>query len=84
MCKHMHPPTWPGRPAAVRGTLPYAAYMLLLMTRMTLVVVPAGKNVKIMNKEGISEATYADRGIFIRSGIVVLDKGTAVPDGTVI
>lgn len=34
--------------------------------------------------QGVTEATHADKGIYIRSGIVVIQNGTTVPDGTVI
>jgi len=43
-----------------------------------------GKNVQIINKEGISEATRESEGIYIRSGIVVIDKNTVIADGTII
>ncbi|MEW5310284.1 MAG: hypothetical protein WDW38_002096 [Sanguina aurantia] len=43
-----------------------------------------GKNVKIINKDGVSEFTDEKRGIYIRSGIVVINKGTTIPDNTVI
>lgn len=43
-----------------------------------------GKNVKIINKDGVSEATYPEKGIYIRSGIVVIQNGATVPDGTTI
>ena len=43
-----------------------------------------GKNVKIINKEGVSEATREAEGIYIRSGIVVINKGTIIKDNTVI
>ena len=43
-----------------------------------------GKNVKIINKDGVSEATREAEGIYIRSGIVVINKGTTIKDNTVI
>ncbi|KAG2439909.1 hypothetical protein HYH02_010538 [Chlamydomonas schloesseri] len=43
-----------------------------------------GKNVKIVNKEGVTEGTREAEGIYIRSGIVVIDKGALVPDNTTI
>jgi len=43
-----------------------------------------GKNVKIINKEGVSEATREAEGVYIRSGIVVINKGTTIKDNTVI
>jgi hypothetical protein len=32
----------------------------------------------------VQEATYADKGVYIRSGIVVIQNGASVPDNTVI
>lgn len=43
-----------------------------------------GKNVKIINKEGINERMDDNTGIYIRSGIVVISNGATVPDNTVI
>jgi glucose-1-phosphate adenylyltransferase len=43
-----------------------------------------GKNVMIVNKEGIEEASREELGFYIRSGIVVVIKNAAIPDGTVI
>ena len=43
-----------------------------------------GKNCKIINKEGTAEYTSEASGIFIRSGIVVVAKGTTLKDNTVI
>ncbi|KAF5833992.1 nucleotide-diphospho-sugar transferase [Dunaliella salina] len=43
-----------------------------------------GKNVKIINKEGVEEMSDEKRGIYIRSGIVVVTKGAQVPDNTII
>ncbi len=42
------------------------------------------QNVKIINKEGVEEKMDGKDGIYIRSGIVVVSKGTVVPDNTVI
>lgn len=39
---------------------------------------------QIVNKEGVSEYTSDEKGIYIRSGIVVITKGGVVPDNTVI
>lgn len=39
---------------------------------------------KIINKEGVNEFMDEDKGIYIRSGIVVINKGATVPDNTVI
>ncbi|MBJ7901481.1 MAG: glucose-1-phosphate adenylyltransferase [Cyanobacteria bacterium RI_101] len=43
-----------------------------------------GKNVMIINKENIEEANREELGFYIRSGIVVVIKNRAIPDGTVI
>ena len=43
-----------------------------------------GKNVQIINKEGVEEANKEDLGFYIRSGIVVVLKNAVIPDGTVI
>lgn len=43
-----------------------------------------GKNVKIINKDGVSEGTREAEGVYIRSGIVVIDKGAKVPDNSTI
>lgn len=43
-----------------------------------------GKNVMIINKEGIEEANREELGYYIRSGIVVVLKNAVIPDGTVI
>lgn len=43
-----------------------------------------GRNVQIVNKEGIEEAEREDLGFYIRSGIVVVLKGAVIPDGMVI
>lgn len=39
---------------------------------------------KIINKEGVEEMSDEKRGIYIRSGIVVVTKGASVPDNTII
>ena len=43
-----------------------------------------GKNVTIINKEGIEEANREEFGFYIRSGIVVVIKNMSIPDGTII
>jgi len=43
-----------------------------------------GRNVQIVNKEGIEEAEREDLGFYIRSGIVVILKNAIIPDGMVI
>ncbi|MGL5032961.1 MAG: glucose-1-phosphate adenylyltransferase [Microcystaceae cyanobacterium] len=43
-----------------------------------------GKNVMIINKEGIEEANREELGFYIRSGIVVVFKNATIPDGTMI
>lgn len=43
-----------------------------------------GKNVQIINKEGVEEAKHEDKGYIIRSGITVVIKGAIIPDGTII
>ncbi|MFN5514830.1 MAG: glucose-1-phosphate adenylyltransferase [Cyanobacteriota bacterium] len=43
-----------------------------------------GKNVMIINKENVEEANREELGFYIRSGIVVVIKNRAIPDGTVI
>jgi glucose-1-phosphate adenylyltransferase len=43
-----------------------------------------GRNVQIVNKEGIEEAEREDLGFYIRSGIVVILKNAVIPDGMVI
>ena len=40
-----------------------------------------GKNVKITNKEGISEANHEDDGWYVRSGIPIVLKNATIPDG---
>jgi glucose-1-phosphate adenylyltransferase len=43
-----------------------------------------GRNVQIINKDGVQDATREEMGLVIRSGIVVVIKDTTIPDGTVI
>lgn len=43
-----------------------------------------GRNVQILNKEGIEEANREELGFYIRSGIVVILKNAVIQDGTVI
>lgn len=42
------------------------------------------QNVKIINKDGVDEKFWPEKGIYIRSGIVVVGKGATVPDNTTI
>lgn len=43
-----------------------------------------GKNVMIVNKEGVEESNREELGFYIRSGIVVVLKNAVIPDGTII
>eukprot|EP00955_Chlamydomonas_euryale_P064566 359014-Chlamydomonas_euryale.AAC.4 len=43
-----------------------------------------GQNVQIINKDGVEEFTDAEKGIYIRNGIVVIQNSATVPDGTII
>lgn len=43
-----------------------------------------GQNVKIINKDRVEEAEREKQGFFIRNGIIVVLKGAAIPNGTVI
>jgi glucose-1-phosphate adenylyltransferase len=43
-----------------------------------------GRNVQIVNKDRVQEATREELGFVIRSGIVVVIKNATIPDGTVI
>lgn len=43
-----------------------------------------GENVKILNKEGVVEASRESEGFMIRDGIVVVIKDSVIPSGTVI
>jgi glucose-1-phosphate adenylyltransferase len=43
-----------------------------------------GRNVRIVNKDGVEEGNREDLGFVIRNGIVVIIKNAIIPDGTVI
>ncbi|GAB4822316.1 hypothetical protein N2152v2_009362 [Parachlorella kessleri] len=43
-----------------------------------------GRYCRIVNAEGVQEATHEDEGYVIRDGIVVIIKDSTIPDGTVI
>ena len=43
-----------------------------------------GRNVRIVNKDRVEEASREDLGFVIRSGIVVIIKNATIPDGMVI
>jgi len=43
-----------------------------------------GRGVRIINKEGVQEATHEKEGYWIRDGIVIVVKGAAIPDGATI
>ncbi|MBI4525001.1 MAG: glucose-1-phosphate adenylyltransferase [Deltaproteobacteria bacterium] len=43
-----------------------------------------GRNVQIVNKDGVKESNREDLGFMIRSGIVVVIKNATIPDGSVI
>jgi glucose-1-phosphate adenylyltransferase len=43
-----------------------------------------GRNVEIVNKDGVAESNREKLGFVIRSGIVVVIKNATIPDGTVI
>ena len=43
-----------------------------------------GRNVSIVNKDGVEEGNREDLGFVIRNGIVVIIKNATIPDGTVI
>ncbi|WP_315787915.1 glucose-1-phosphate adenylyltransferase [Fischerella sp. JS2] len=43
-----------------------------------------GQNVKLINKEQISEANREDQGFYINTGIIVVLKNAIIPDGTII
>ena len=43
-----------------------------------------GRNVQILNKDRVDEAKREDEGFYIRNGIVVVIKGSTIPDNTVI
>ena len=43
-----------------------------------------GRNVRIVNKDGVEEGSREELGFVIRSGIVVVIKNATIPDGTII
>ena len=43
-----------------------------------------GANVQVINRNHVQEADRSDLGFTIRSGIVVIEKNTTLPDGTII
>ena len=43
-----------------------------------------GSNVQIINKDRVQEADRSELGFMIRDGIVVIEKNTTLPDGTII
>ena len=43
-----------------------------------------GRDVQIINKDGVDEADHTQEGYVIQHGIVVVLKGAIIPDGTVI
>jgi glucose-1-phosphate adenylyltransferase len=43
-----------------------------------------GRDVQIINKDRVEEAERESAGYYIRSGIVVVQKGATIPDGTII
>ena len=43
-----------------------------------------GKNVQIINKEGVQELENEAEGYWIKSGIITIIKDSTIPDGTVI
>ena len=43
-----------------------------------------GRNVQIVNKEGVEESNREELGFVIQNGIVVVIKNVTIPDGTVI
>ncbi|KAL9663017.1 hypothetical protein QQ045_027854 [Rhodiola kirilowii] len=43
-----------------------------------------GKNVLIMNKDGVQEGDRAEDGFYIRSGITIIMEKATIPDGSVI
>ncbi|NJP11811.1 MAG: glucose-1-phosphate adenylyltransferase [Leptolyngbyaceae cyanobacterium RU_5_1] len=43
-----------------------------------------GRNVQLINRDRIEEASREDQGFYIRSGITVVLKHATIPDGTVI
>jgi glucose-1-phosphate adenylyltransferase len=43
-----------------------------------------GRNVRIVNKDHVVEATREELGFVIQNGIVVVIKNATIPDGTII
>jgi glucose-1-phosphate adenylyltransferase len=43
-----------------------------------------GKNVRMLNEEGVEYADGPDLAYFIRDGIIIVPKGATVPDGTIV
>lgn len=43
-----------------------------------------GRNVQIVNKDGVLEGSREERGFVIQNGIVVIIKNATIPDGTII
>lgn len=43
-----------------------------------------GRNVQIINKDGVEESNREDEGFYIRGGVVVVLKNATIADGTVI
>ena len=43
-----------------------------------------GKNVQIINKEGVQEAENEANGYWIKNGIVTIIKDAEIPDGTIL
>lgn len=42
-----------------------------------------GKNVQIINKEGVEESNLESQGFYIRSGIVTVLRNAEIKDGTI-
>jgi glucose-1-phosphate adenylyltransferase len=43
-----------------------------------------GRNVKIINKDGIHECEKPEHGFYIRDGIVIVTKNSTIPHNTII
>jgi glucose-1-phosphate adenylyltransferase len=43
-----------------------------------------GRNVRIVNQDGVEEGNREELGFVIRNGIVVIIKNATIPDGTII
>ena len=43
-----------------------------------------GNGVRILNKDRVQEAQREDEGFYIRDGIVIVVRGSTIPDGTVV